>query len=395
MSSIDFEIRETSQSGLLGRDYRGVRFEMLCEPGDSVQAGAAIMRDIRRPEILFSAPVSGRIARIERGARRKLETLVIDVDSAIEAVQFTAPAGNEQDAQRAFMLQTGSWSSLRTRPFGNIPDPLSQPAAILVTAIDNAPLAPPVEAIIDAFSVEFSAAVTMLASISNCPLYVCHPSAYTPPFDEGSGAICKAFKGAYADGLPGSHIQTLCPIGFAGSEVWHIGYQQTIALGHLLVHGRPWLQRIISLAGDALATPRCLQVTAGAAIAELLAGEVDDVSVQLLSGSTVGARKPGPQPTFLQAAQRQLTINRTAAAQTGGMASLIPGDWLEAKAPPGIHPIPLMRALQLGDVERARDLGALELVEEDLAALSDACVSNSDYGLLLRSVLDQLEAMSA
>ena len=199
MSSIDFEIRETSQSGLLGCDYRGVRFEMLCEPGDSVQAGAAIMRDIRRPEILFTAPVSGRIARIERGARRKLETLVIDVDSAIEAVQFTAPAGIEQDAQRAFMLQTGSWSSLRTRPFGNIPDPLSQPAAILVTAIDNAPLAPPVESIIDAFSVEFSAAVTMLASISNCPLYVCHPSAYTAPFDEGSGAICKAFKGAYAD----------------------------------------------------------------------------------------------------------------------------------------------------------------------------------------------------
>lgn len=395
MSSIDFEIRETSQSGLLGRDYRGVRFEMLCEPGDRVQAGATIMRDIRRPEILFTAPVSGCIARIERGARRKLETLVIDVDPAIEAVEFTAPPGNEQDAQRAFMLQSGSWSSLRTRPFGNIPGPLSQPAAILVTAIDNAPLAPPVEAIIDAFSVEFSAAVTMLASFSNSPLYVCHQSGYAPPVDEGSGAICKAFKGGYAAGLAGSHIQALCPIGFTGSEVWHIGYQQTIALGHLLVHGRPWLRRIISLAGDALAAPRCLQVTAGAAIAELLAGEVDDGTVQLLSGSTVGASKPGREPTFLQAGQRQLTINRTAAAQTGDMASLIPGDWLEAKAPPGIHPIPLMRALQLGDVERARDLGALELVEEDLAALSDACVSNSDYGLLLRSVLDQLEVMSA
>lgn len=352
------------------------------------------MRDIRRPEILFAAPVSGRIAQIERGARRKLETLVIDVDPAMETLEFAAPSSSDPDAQRAFMLQTGSWSSLRTRPFGNIPDPFSQPAAILVTAIDNAPLAPPVEAIIDAFSVEFSAAVTMLASITNSPLYVCHASGYAPPVDEGSGAICKAFKGGYAAGLAGSHIQALCPIGFSGSEVWHIGYQQTIALGHLLVHGRPWLQRIISLAGDALAAPSCLQVTAGAAIAELIAGEVDDVIVQLLSGSTVGARKPGPEPTFLQADQRQLTINRAAAAQAGGMESLIPGDWLEAKAPPGIHPIPLMRALQLGDVERARDLGALELIEEDLAALSDACVSNSDYGLLLRSVLDQLEAMS-
>ena len=393
-SLIDFETRKTSRSGLLGRDYRGVRFELLCEPGDRVQAGAAIMRDIRRPEILFAAPASGRIARIERGARRKLETLIIEVDPAISAVEFAVPLSKEQDAQRAFMLQTGSWSSLRTRPFGNIPGPLAQPAAILITAIDTEPLAPPVEAIIDAFAAEFSAAVSMLAGISKAPLYICHQSAYQPPFDDVSGAICKAFKGGYRAGLPGSHIQALCPIGFAGGEVWHIGYQEAIALGHLLVHGRPWLQRIITLAGDALASPRCLQVTPGAAIAELIAGEVDDVAMQVLAGSTVCAGKSAPEPTFLCAGQRQLTVNRVVAAAAGSMASIVPGDWLEANAPPGIHAIPLMRALQLGDAERARELGALELVEEDLAALSRACVSSSDYGLLLRRVLDQLEAMS-
>jgi Na+-transporting NADH:ubiquinone oxidoreductase subunit A len=71
---------------------------------------------------------------------------------------------------------------------------------------------------------------------------------------------------------------------------------------------------------------------------------------------------------------------------------LIPGDRLEQVAPPGIYPVPLMRALQLGDAERARELGALELVEEDVAPLTHACISNNDYGLLLRNVLDQLEA---
>jgi Na+-transporting NADH:ubiquinone oxidoreductase subunit NqrA len=50
-----------------------------------------------------------------------------------------------------------------------------------------------------------------------------------------------------------------------------------------------------------------------------------------------------------------------------------------------------MRALQLGDAERARELGALELVEEDVMPLSRACVSHSDYAILLRDVLDQLE----
>jgi Na+-transporting NADH:ubiquinone oxidoreductase subunit A len=63
---------------------------------------------------------------------------------------------------------------------------------------------------------------------------------------------------------------------------------------------------------------------------------------------------------------------------------------LERVAPPGILPVPLLRALLVGDVERARALGALELVEEDLALLSYVCPSKSDYGSLLRDVLDQL-----
>ena len=79
--------------------------------------------------------------------------------------------------------------------------------------------------------------------------------------------------------------------------------------------------------------------------------------------------------------------------RASGAAPLIPGERLERLAPPGILAVPLMRALQLGDAERARELGALELVEEDLAPLGRACVSSSDYGGLLRRVLDRLEAM--
>ena len=390
--SIDFESRNTTQLGLLGHDYRGVHFELLCEPGDRVRAGVAVMRDARRPEILFSAPAAGRVSMIERGARRKLLTLQIDADESQGVVEFAAPSGRDQESQRAFMLESGSWSSLRTRPFGNIPNPLAQPAAIFITAIDAEPLAPPVAAIIDAFADEFSAAVSMLARISDAPLYLCHAPGHHPPFDEASGVSCKAFAGGTAAGLPGRHIQALCPLGFTGAEVWHIGYQETIALGHLLLHGRPWAQRIISLGGDALRRPRCLLVPPGAAIAELLDGEVEDGPLQILAGTEAERRQPVTEPAFLGASQRQLTVIRAVARPPADdMEALIPGDWLEANAPPGIYAVPLMRALQLGDVERARELGALELVEEDVAALSRACVSNSNYGLLLRRVLDQLE----
>ena len=217
--SIDFETRTTTQLGLLGRDDRGVHFELLCEPGDRVRAGVAVMRDARRPEILFSAPAAGRVSMIERGARRKLLTLQIDADESQGVVEFAAPSGRDQESQRAFMLESGSWSSLRTRPFGNIPNPLAQPAAIFITAIDAEPLAPPVAAIIDAFADEFSAAVSMLARISDAPLYLCHAPGHHPPFDEASGVRCKEFAGGTTAGLPGRHIQSLCPLGFTGAEV--------------------------------------------------------------------------------------------------------------------------------------------------------------------------------
>jgi Na+-transporting NADH:ubiquinone oxidoreductase subunit A len=266
---------------------------------------------------------------------------------------------------------------------------------LFVTALDAEPMAPSVATIIDAFADEFSAAVDLLSRVSEAPLYVCHAPAYQPRLSQASGAICKAFDGDHRAGLAGRHIQALCPIGFAGGEVWHIGYQQVIALGHLLTRGRPWAQRVIALGGDAVKRPRSLLVPVAASIDDLLDGEVEDGPVRILNGSAIYGREVAPGQAFLGADQRQLTVNR-GAAETGEVdeqGTIIPGDWLEALAPPGIYPVPLLRALQLGDAERARELGALELVEEDLAPLSHACVSNSDYGLLLRRVLDELEGL--
>ena len=393
---LDFDSSKITRIALLGSDYRGINPEMLCEVGDRLRAGDAIMRDARRPEIRVVSPRGGTVSKIERGARRKLVTVQIAVDEQSESVEFTRPVDLQKETLRKFMLETGAWSSLRTRPFGNIPDPNTEPAAVLVTAMDNEPLAPPPQTIIDAFADEFSTALDALVKIADTPLYLCHAPDYIPDFDATNGALPSVFDGGSSAGLPGVHIQALCPVGFAGGEVWHLGYQEVIALGHLLLHGRPWQQRVVSLGGEAVKNPRCLQVAAGSAIDELLAGEVSGGPLQVSAGSSVYGRPLAPGQAYLAAGQRQLTVTRRVARETPpkdpGNGTLIPGDWLESLAPPGIYVIPLLRALQLGDAERARELGALELVEEDLAALSSVCVSNSDYGLLLRRVLDQLEA---
>ncbi|MBT8434784.1 MAG: hypothetical protein KJN95_08985 [Gammaproteobacteria bacterium] len=393
-----FETRYVSRAALLGRDYRGVNFELLCEPGDEVKSGAAVMRDLRRPEITFSAPVGGRIIRIERGARRKLISLQIDVGDAPAVAEFEPPDGNDSVSIRNFMLASGAWSSLRTRPFGNIPDPAGKPAAVFVTALDAEPLAPDTRTVIDTYLQEFRAGVGALASIDDAPLYVCHAQDHALKFEDSSRIRCVNFNGGYSAGLPGVHINALCPIGLGGGEVWHIGYQDVIALGHLLLHRKPWLQRIISLGGNAVKNPRSLAVYPGSAIDELLANEVKDGPSQILAGSSVYGRQISPGSAYLGAGQRQVTVLGTSSSDSVDTTAatnnaVIPSEALEKLILPGIFPVPLMRALQLGDAERARELGALELVEEDVMPLSGACVSHSDYASLLRDVLDQLEAI--
>jgi len=396
--SIDLESRVVSRVALSGRDYRGVNFELLCQPGDAVQAGAALMRDARRPAVRFTAPVSGRVAKIERGARRKLISVQIDVDESAAAIRYEPPTTRGRAPMRDFLLESGAWSSLRTRPFGNIPHPEAAPSAIFLTALDAEPLAPETQPIIEAYMDEFRAAVDALAGISDGPLYVCHAPDHPLSLADSSQVRCVPFSGGHCASLPGVHINALCPIGFGGGEVWHIGYQDAIALGHLLLHGSPWLERVISIGGTAVKNARRLRVYPGAAISELLADELDDGPVAILSGSAMYGRELSAGEGFLAAGQRQITVQRVAAdlASADTMAAsgvLIPGETVEALSPPGIYPVPLMRALQLGDAERARELGALELVEEDVAPLSQACQSGCDYGLLLRNVLDQLEAL--
>ncbi len=390
------ETRSTSRAALLGRDYHGINFEMLCKQGDRVMAGSPLMRDARRPEIVFTAPVAGSVAKIERGTRRKLVSLQIELDATPGITHYTPPMPQDRASLRRFMLESGAWTALRTRPFGKIPDADGEPAALFITAMDSEPLAPAPAPIISTFAAEFVAGVDALAVISDAPLYVCHATGYLPPVTDSERVRCKPFSGGVSAGLPGVHINALCPIGFAGGEVWHIGYQDVISLGHLMLSGTAWQERVITIGGVAVQNPRSMRVAPGASIGELLEGELRDGPVRIYSGSAVRGQVVSRGEEYLGAGQRQITVlpepgidSRTGRQGTAGV--LIPSDRLEALAPPGIYPVPLMRALQVGDVDRARSLGALELVEEDLALLSHACPSRCDYGLLLRNVLNQLE----
>jgi len=79
------QARPVGSCALLGADYHGLKPLMAVAEGDRVQLGQPLFRDKRYPDVAYTAPAAGTVRAINRGPRRVLESVVIDVDDAAGA----------------------------------------------------------------------------------------------------------------------------------------------------------------------------------------------------------------------------------------------------------------------------------------------------------------------
>ena len=70
---------------------------------------------------------------------------------------------------------------------------------------------------------------------------------------------------------------------------------------------------------------------------------------------------------------------------------MVPIGSYERVMPFDVLPTFLLRALIIRDDERAVELGALELDEDDVALCTFVCPGKTEYGPLLRAALDRIE----
>lgn len=393
--TIDEEVVVRS-TALLGDDYPDLRPIFDVAEGQCVLAGQQLFRDRRRPELSYTAPVSGTVRAISRGRRRSLDSIVIDIDGD-DGIRFDRPAQPDREAMQSLLMTSGCWQSFRTRPFGRIADPAKIPDAIFVTAMDTAPLAGDPAPVIKRFETWFRLGAAALCHLTDGPVYICHGNDASLPVVDGTKSV--AFSGRHPAGLAGTHIHHIHPVD-AARMVWHIGYQDVIAIGCLLDTGRIWTQRVVALTGPGTRTPRLALAPPGANLRDLFDGTLVSPAIQLLSGSPLCGmvehflRRYDVQATAMphgHPARRSFVARYLTSSGERFPAPLIPNAVHERAAPCGILPAPFLRAISTGDVEAAAKLGALEIVEEDLALLSHVDGSGTDYGALLRATLDELE----
>lgn len=411
---------------VLGSDYVGMKPTMLVKVGDQVKKGQGLFADKKNEGVIFTAPASGTISAIHRGAKRVLQSVVIDVADGEEET-FAAYAPTElssisREKVEENLVQSGLWTALRTRPFSRVPALGSEPNSIFVTAMDTNPLAVDPAVVIKEESVAFQQGLDVLSNLSK-KVWLCKASGASI----GGNGIAEEveFSGPHPAGLAGTHIHTLDPVS-ATKMVWTINYQDVIAVGKLFTTGKLVTDRVVSLAGPQVTNPRLVRTQLGASTDELVAGQLESGENRVISGSVLsGSAAHGPyaflgryhlQVSVLQEGRERFmfeffrpgvdkysVMNAFISAlspsklfsftttSNGSPRGMVPIGSYEKIMPLDILPTQLLRALIVGDTESAQELGCLELDEEDVALCTYVCPGKYEYGPILRDNLDRIE----
>ncbi len=415
---------------LVAKDYQGLRPQLMVEVGDRVRLGQPILTDKSNPGVMFTAPGCGEVVAIHRGERRSLQSVVIRIDGD-EEVRFTshdrgALTTLDQHEVRESLLASGLWTSFRARPFGKIPAADASPHSIFVTAIDTNPLSVDPRVVISERAQDFCDGVAVISKLTGGKVYICQAPGTELQLPKLESVTPVIFDGPHPAGLPGTHIHFLDPVG-ENKSVWHLSYQDVIAIGSFFTTGRLSTERIVALGGPVIRRPRLIRTRIGASTEDVLDGEVEPIDCRVISGSILGGRRAAGRAQYLGPYDLQISVlheDRSrhflnwlapgvskyssirafasvlrprshrfslTTSQNGSPRAMIPIGNFEKVMPLDILPAPLLKALIVHDTQTARALGCLELDEEDLALCSFVCCSKYEYGAYLRSTLDLIE----
>lgn len=423
------EIADARRVAILARDYVGMKPTMMVTEGDTVKVGQPLFEDKKTPGVLFTSPAAGKVVEINRGAKRKLLSVVIEVEGD-DKVSFTSYTEDhltqlERVQVEENLIQSGLWTAFRTRPYGKVPAPGTSPRSIFVTAMDTNPLAAEAAPIIKGSEIEFIAGLEAISTLTEGKVHVCQAPGAALPGEGLEFVEAVEFEGKHPAGLPGTHIHFLDSAG-PGRVVWYIGYQDVIAIGHLFRTGELDPMRVISLAGPGVKEPRLLKVRLGSSIEDLTKGQLNEGPMRKVSGSVLCGYQSEGVEAYLGRYHNQVSVlgegghremfgwlapgfkkfsvksvfasflspgelPMTATAN-GSHRAIVPIEVYETIMPLDIEPTALLKSLIVEDTDSAQALGALELEEEDIALCTFVDTGKHDFGTILRKNLTRIEA---
>ena len=417
-------------------DFEGLTPKLAVKQGDEVLAGSPLFIDKDRPEICIPSPVSGEVAEIVRGAKRKILEVRIVADQEIKYKEFGIkdPSNLSNEEAKQALLDSGLWSFIQQRPFGTVANPKDEPKAIFISGLETSPLAADVDFVLKGKEKEIQAGIDALAKLTKGKVHLTLNNA------PGHGQAFQALKnpqlqvnsinGLHPAGNVGVQIHHIDPIN-KGEVVWTVSSKDLAIIGALFTQGKYDATRLVAVAGEGVKAPKYIRTILGAPIKTVVEGNLkSDKDYRLVSGTvltgtqvneegflgyfdasvvsipegndmkffvTEGWASPGfgkfsfsrSFPTWLASSKKKYSLDTNLNGEE--RAFVVTGQY-EKVFPFDIYPLHLIKAIMANDIELMENLGVYEVAPEDFALCEFICTSKVDVQEIVQDGLANLRS---
>ncbi|AEK23005.1 Na(+)-translocating NADH-quinone reductase subunit A [Capnocytophaga canimorsus] len=411
--------------GLKPSDFHSVVPKLIAKEGTEVKAGEAVFHDKKDERVLFPSPVSGKIAEIVRGERRKILEIKIlpDTEQVFKDFGSKDPAKMSAEQIKDFLLSTGAWTFIKQRPYDIIAGADTTPKAIFVSACKTNPLAPDCDYVLKGKEKQLQTALTALAKLTTGKVHVSvFKNSSLSPFRNLKDIVLHNVSGPHPAGNVSTQIAKIDPIN-KGEVVWVVTPQDLVVMGELFLTGKLNLTRTLALTGACVEKPQYVSVIAGAQVDSVVSGNLKKEKSRVISGDVLTGKKVS-EDGFLGYYDDQVTaipegddyeffgwnkpvFNKvsTTRAMTfswlnpkkkynlntntnGEHRAFVMTGMYEEVFPLDIYPMQLLKACLYKDLDELENLGAYEVAPEDFALTEFVCVSKQPHQKIIREGLD-------
>jgi len=399
-------------------DFPGYKWKLAVLAGDPVAVGTPLLYAKENEQLKLVSPVSGRVADVRRGERRKILAVIVEKDEQVKAEAPDLTSGTLEDR----LQRSGLWAMMRQRPYDIIPRAGVSPRDIFITAFDSAPLAKMV--IMPEHLPLLEEGIKALSTLTSGTVYL------GVKFGSGiSSATAEVieFQGPHPAGNVGVQIANIKPVN-KGETVWTLDARTVARIGALVTGNMIDTEAEVVLCGEVVDNPHVVVTNIGAKMETLLEGMLKKhEDFRVISGNVLTGIKEDPDTGFLRWPYRQVSVidEGENADEFMGWASINPKRYSVSRAfpaflrglskpfhfdsrlkgghramivsgeydkvfPMDIYPEYLLRAIMAGDIDKMEQLGIYEVAPEDFALPEFVDTSKQPLQQIVRDGLDKL-----
>lgn len=407
-------------------DFPGITPKLAVKAGAQVKAGDTLFFDKDRPEVKICSPVSGEVAEVKRGAKRKILAVVVLADSEVAYADHGVldVAKADRAAVAEHLANTGVGALITSRPYGVVASMVEEPRDIFVNAVQSGPLAGDLAYQLAGKEAEVAAALKALTVLTTGKVYVSQADDVAA-LDclSGEGVVNATFSGKHPKGLVGTQIAQIAPIN-KGDLVWTVNAIDLPVIGRAVLSGQYAPEYKVAVTGSKAINTGYATMLQGVNLAAFNSANINLDNTRVIAGDVLTGTKMDAEG-FMAFGKSQITAIPEG-NQTEFFGWVLPGfgkfstnrafwSWLfpnraydldtnmhgEERAfvvtgeydkfiPMDIFPQQLLRAILIRDIEKMEKLGIYEIVPEDFALAEVACTSKLPLQQIVRDGLNDL-----